>query len=247
MSISLRDQPCASLWLDSDSDYGEMEDDTETAAGTDAGGFEGDGWKDFDTVAVEAEAEALPAEPEVEVLEVEVQEIVEEEDHSLEDAHVITSLEETSLSLLLTTRAVLTSLTDLSPVLAVVDTMFPSVIAQPLRAYAPPLLMVIEILLAVVLLVLEIAAEGLLFVWTRVRPYRPGLFLMSMGGLTSCLFGGFFPLTIAALEAFALCGYSTTLASLRKVAEDGRKFMIQKAALDKDAGMPSPFICCPAC
>eukprot|EP01031_Cornospumella_fuschlensis_P040554 gene40554-49437_t len=66
-----------------------------------------------------------------------------------------------------------------------------------------------ELVLACCLVMLELLAEAVYALHRVVKPFRPGLLAMVAAGLVVCFFGGFFALSIAAAEAFCLCGYQT--------------------------------------
>mmetsp|Transcript_5037 Transcript_5037/g.10927 ORF Transcript_5037/g.10927 Transcript_5037/m.10927 type:complete len:344 (-) Transcript_5037:655-1686(-) len=67
--------------------------------------------------------------------------------------------------------------------------------------------------------------------WTKLQPYHPEEFLPAIVGLLLLFFGGSLPLTVAAIEAFRLCGWDRTKNSI--IALYGQ-YKIAKAASDKD-------------
>jgi hypothetical protein len=54
-------------------------------------------------------------------------------------------------------------------------------------------------------------------------PYRPELLIPSFIGLVMCFFGGNFLTLIAAIEAYKMCGYETTLNCINNLIADFKK------------------------
>lgn len=59
--------------------------------------------------------------------------------------------------------------------------------------------------------------------WEKLRPYRLDLLIPSFVGLIMCFFGGTYLTTIAAWEAFMMCGYDSTMQCVRMLMEDLEK------------------------
>lgn len=56
--------------------------------------------------------------------------------------------------------------------------------------------------------------------WDSLAPYRPDLLIPSFAGLIMCFFGGSFLTVIAAVEAYRMCGYETTLQCIKDLITD---------------------------
>ncbi|RYG67502.1 hypothetical protein EON64_07300 [archaeon] len=100
----------------------------------------------------------------------------------------------------------------------------------PFMRYA---ILIAEILLACCLVLLELCAEAIYMLHRALKPYHPGMLVLAAAGLVVCFFGGFFALTIAAVEAFCLCGYQTTLLSLRHIAEDIQAYLLKSRPISE--------------
>ena len=58
-----------------------------------------------------------------------------------------------------------------------------------------------------------------------LAPYRLRLLVPFLVGLIMCFFGGSYMVLIAAVEAFLMCGYESTLLCLQRVSDDFRVFI----------------------
>ena len=67
--------------------------------------------------------------------------------------------------------------------------------------------------------------------WAKLAPYHPEELSTAIIGLILVFFGGHFFLTIAAAEAFRICGYSQVSTALRKLHAN---YLVAKAASEKD-------------
>ena len=75
----------------------------------------------------------------------------------------------------------------------------------------------------------------LLDVWKQLGPYKPELLIPSFCGFIMCFFGGSFPMLIAAVEAYKMIGYESSLKCIRDLSEDFSKFSLaSKQDDDKD-------------
>jgi len=94
--------------------------------------------------------------------------------------------------------------------------------AEPYVAQSAELL---ELAVSLVMILLELAYELCLWLWALLQPLHSEIILLlpSFAGLVVCFFGGSFMTTIAAVEAYRLCGYETTLKSLGFIMEDLRR------------------------
>jgi len=59
--------------------------------------------------------------------------------------------------------------------------------------------------------------------WKKLEPYKPDLLIPSFIGLIMCFFGGSFLTLIAAVEAYRICGYETTLNCINTLISDFEK------------------------
>jgi hypothetical protein len=92
--------------------------------------------------------------------------------------------------------------------------------AQPhLKKVVPVVIKLIEIAekLAPVVEKLYLKAMEL---WKKIEPYRPQLLAPAFMGFIMCFFGGSFLTLIAAVEAFNMCGYESTMACINMLLED---------------------------
>lgn len=65
--------------------------------------------------------------------------------------------------------------------------------------------------------------EKAVALWKKLEPYRPELLIPSFIGLVMCFFGGNFLTLIAAIEAYKMCGYETTLNCINNLIDDFKK------------------------
>lgn len=61
--------------------------------------------------------------------------------------------------------------------------------------------------------------------WAKLAPYKPQLLLPAFAGLIMCFFGGSFVTLIAAVEAYRMCGYETSVRCVTDIYEDFEKFI----------------------
>eukprot|EP01031_Cornospumella_fuschlensis_P025734 gene25734-31080_t len=106
----------------------------------------------------------------------------------------------------------------------------PVQIRQPLTKAAPTVGKVAEALEKLYSQLYRLYEQAMVQ-YEKLRPYRLDLLVPSLVGLIMCFFGGSFLLTIAAVEAFRMTGYETTLQCVRDLLEDLKKV---KEASDKD-------------
>lgn len=70
--------------------------------------------------------------------------------------------------------------------------------------------------------VYELYIKALAF-WKSLEPYKPDLLIPSFAGLIMCFFGGSFLTLIAAVEAFKMCGYESTMRCVNNLIDDMKK------------------------
>lgn len=61
-------------------------------------------------------------------------------------------------------------------------------------------------------------------IWEALQPYRPTLLLPAFCGLIMCFFGGSFFTLIAAVEAYRMCGYETSVQCVKDIYTDFTAF-----------------------
>jgi hypothetical protein len=66
----------------------------------------------------------------------------------------------------------------------------------------------------------ERGVNGAQRVWTQLAPYHPEELLEAVFGIFLCFFGGHYVVTLAAIEAYKLCGWDTTYKYLCIIRED---------------------------
>lgn len=78
--------------------------------------------------------------------------------------------------------------------------------------------------------------------WTKLEPYHPEEWVPAIFGLFMCFFGGFYFTTFAAIEAYRVCGWETTVEGLWIIKEDLKKVLeanTEDDDLDEDGnGIP---------
>jgi hypothetical protein len=67
--------------------------------------------------------------------------------------------------------------------------------------------------------------DNLLTLWIQLQPYKPELLIPSFIGLIMCFFGGSFMTLIAAVEAYKMVGYESSLKCIRDLNDDFNKFL----------------------
>ncbi len=72
---------------------------------------------------------------------------------------------------------------------------------------------------------ISLAVEKIQVFWKFLEPHRPELLFPAMIGIILCFFGGSFLTTIAAVEAYRMCGYETSLQCARDLYEDFNRFL----------------------
>jgi hypothetical protein len=72
-------------------------------------------------------------------------------------------------------------------------------------------------------LLLEELYQQFLVHYEKLRPYRLELLLPGICGLIMCFFGGSFLTLIAAVEAYRMCGYESTMICVNQLIEDFQK------------------------
>lgn len=77
---------------------------------------------------------------------------------------------------------------------------------------------------------LQRAYDKALEIWEILKPHRPELLLPAFVGLIMCFFGGSFLTLIAAVEAYRMCGYETTVQCIRDLHEDFARFVAANKA-----------------
>jgi len=68
--------------------------------------------------------------------------------------------------------------------------------------------------------------EKAMEIWVMLSPYKPELLIPSFIGLIMCFFGGSFLTTIAAVEAYKLCGYESSITCIKNLYEDFSRFSL---------------------
>ena len=79
---------------------------------------------------------------------------------------------------------------------------------------------------------IEQGVEQAQVLWVKLEPYKPALLLPAFCGLIMCFFGGSFLTLIAAVEAYRMCGYETTVNCIRELYGDFQKFAAANAKDD---------------
>lgn len=79
---------------------------------------------------------------------------------------------------------------------------------------------------------IEKASEQAQIAWAKLEPYKPKLLLPALCGLIMCFFGGSFLTLIAAVEAYRMCGYETTVGCIRELYEDFQRLAVASAKDD---------------
>ncbi len=95
--------------------------------------------------------------------------------------------------------------------------------AKPYLLKAAPVLAQIADFIDKLLPILQDYYQKFLIFWKKVEPYRPELLIPGFAGLIMCFFGGSFLTLIAAVEAYRMCGYETTMACINNLIEDFQK------------------------
>lgn len=70
-------------------------------------------------------------------------------------------------------------------------------------------------------------------IWVKLSPYKPELLAPAFAGLIMCFFGGSFVTLIAAVEAYRMCGYETTLKCCKDLYEEFEKVIVANAEDNK--------------
>jgi len=95
---------------------------------------------------------------------------------------------------------------------------------QPMLQKAAPIFgQIAEIVIDKLIPLLNQYYVKLLVLWKKLEPYKPHLLIPSFIGLIMCFFGGSFLTLIAAVEAYRMCGYETTLKCINNLVEDFTK------------------------
>jgi hypothetical protein len=66
----------------------------------------------------------------------------------------------------------------------------------------------------------ERGVAGAQSVWAKLAPYHPDELFEAVFGIFLCFFGGHYVVTLAAIEAYKLCGWDTTYKYLRIIYDD---------------------------
>lgn len=111
--------------------------------------------------------------------------------------------------------------------------MVPSSIRPYLLKMAPTCGIIVN-LFAQLLPYLELGYTKLMNFWSLLEPYNPELLIPSFVGLIMCFFGGSFMTLIAALEAYKMCGYDSSLKCINDLKEDFNKFLVVNSKDDKE-------------
>ena len=91
----------------------------------------------------------------------------------------------------------------------------------------------VEIVFVFLLIVLEIVVEVCQVVWKRVKPHRPDILVTAGVGAAIGFFGGFFPLTLSAAEAFGVVGYAQMKLCLTHIQQDLKQAWSLSKSIDK--------------
>lgn len=81
--------------------------------------------------------------------------------------------------------------------------------------------------------IVEKIYQKVMELWAKVEPYRPELLAPAFMGFIMCFFGGSFLTLIAAVEAFNMCGYESTMACVKMLIDDF-KIVIEENKKDDD-------------
>jgi hypothetical protein len=91
---------------------------------------------------------------------------------------------------------------------------------QPyLKKVSPAVLQLIDLIEKLTPIVEKLYAKAM-ELWAKIEPYKPHLLAPAFMGFVMCFFGGSFLTLIAAVEAFNMCGYESTLACINMLIED---------------------------
>ncbi len=96
---------------------------------------------------------------------------------------------------------------------------------QPITVKAAPVIGKVAAFAEKLIPVIEECYARYLTLWAKLKPYRPELLLPSILGLVMCFFGGSFLAIIAAVEAYRMCGYETTVVCVKSLIEDFHKIV----------------------
>lgn len=80
--------------------------------------------------------------------------------------------------------------------------------------------------------ILEMVYAKIMEIWAKIEPYKPHLLTPAFMGFIMCFFGGSFLTLIAAVEAFNMCGYETTMDGINTLIESFKK--VKKANKEDD-------------
>lgn len=104
---------------------------------------------------------------------------------------------------------------------------------QPyMKKAAPHIIQFAEFLESLIPFFNQLHAKAL-ELWTKVEPYRPELLIPSFVGFVMCFFGGAFLTLIAAVEAWNMCGYESTMGCIMMLVEDFKIIMEENKKDDK--------------
>jgi hypothetical protein len=105
---------------------------------------------------------------------------------------------------------------------------------QPyLKKVSPVVLQLIDLIEKLTPIVEKLYAKAM-ELWVKIEPYKPHLLAPAFMGFIMCFFGGSFLTLIAAVEAFNMCGYESTLACINMLVEDFKIVIAENKKDDKE-------------
>lgn len=106
--------------------------------------------------------------------------------------------------------------------------------AQPYLKKAAPFVIKFAEIVEKVVPILEKIYNKLLELWVKIEPYRPQLLAPAFMGFIMCFFGGSFLTLIAAVEAWNMVGYESTVDCINMLVEDFKKVAQANKEDDKE-------------
>ncbi|KAJ1442322.1 hypothetical protein B484DRAFT_442232 [Ochromonadaceae sp. CCMP2298] len=97
----------------------------------------------------------------------------------------------------------------------------PKQIQPYMKKATPYVIKVVDFVELMVPIVLDLYAKANAF-WISIQCYKPMLLVPTFVGFVLCFFGGSFVTTIAAVEAWNMCGYASTLECVKMLLEESK-------------------------
>lgn len=108
----------------------------------------------------------------------------------------------------------------------------PKQVQPHLKKAVPVVLKLVELAEKLTPVIQKLYAKAL-ELWAKIEPYKPHLLAPAFMGFVMCFFGGSFLTLIAAVEAFNMCGYESTMACIHMLIEDIKIVAKENANDDK--------------